>query len=506
MWKFVAAAAIGAVVLGAVPAGARGSVVAVATTEPSAGRAAARTVFGVVGPGFTITLRDGSGAKVTSLAPGVVTFEIRDRATNHNFRLFGPGFDRATGVAAEGTVRWTVTLTKGTWTYECVPHKSSMTGSFVVGTGSTPPPPPPKPVAFPLAITDIATGLDQPTWVGAPRGGGPDLYVTLRKGKILRIAPDGTTTVVLDLSRSVGNLPTERGLYSLAFHPLFSANGRVFLNYADRHRKVRVDEIRLAGGAYVPYSRRHVLVVPERRAANHNGGQLAFTKDGYLLVSVGDGGGQGDPDGAGQDVHVLVGKILRLDVNAGRPYGVPRGNPFARRPVRGRPEIYATGLRNPFRMSVDPWTGDLYVGDVGQDTYEELDRVRFRKRQPLLNFGWSAFEGDAPFRTQPWAGGRRIDPVYVYRHGSRGCTIIGGVTYRGAQLPGTWQGAEVFGDSCAGTLSTVTWMGTMPMVHAYPHVLSLVVCVGTDSAGELVAATLSGRIVRLSAPGTAPAP
>jgi glucose/arabinose dehydrogenase len=480
---------------------------AVAARATPATRAAPRTVYGVVGPGFTITLKDAAGMDVTHLAPGTVSFQIRDRATNHNFRLYGPGVDRATGVSYEGRQRWTLKLTKGTYVFECVPHKSFMRGSFTVGQATTPTPPPTTPAAFPLTITNVATKLDQPTWVGAPRGGGPDLYVTERKGTILRLAADGTVTTILDLSAVVGNMPTERGLYSLAFHRNFLQNGRVFLNYADRHHHVRVDEITIQAGAYVVGSLRHVIVIPQNRAANHNGGELAFTKDGYLLVSVGDGGGQEDPDRAGQDLHVLSGKILRLNVDAGGPYTVPRGNPFATNPAKGRPEIYATGLRNPFRMNVDPLTGDLYVGDVGQDTYEELDRVRFRKHQPLLNFGWSSFEGNAPFHTQPWAGGRRIDPAYVYRHGDRGCTIMGGPVYRGDILPASWRGVEVFGDSCAGALSTLTWMDGMPMVHAYPHVLPLVVCVGTDSAGELVAATLSGRIVRLgAAPGTTPAP
>lgn len=350
-------------------------------------------------------------------------------------------------------------------------------------------------VPFPMALTEVVSGLDEPTWAGSVPGD-ETIWVTERKGRILHVL-HGVVTPVLDLTATVGTLPGERGLYSIAFHPDFRQNGRLFFNYTDRRRTIRVDEIQVAAGVVVPGTHRSVLVIPQRIAANHNGGQLLFGKDGYLYVSTGDGGGQQDPFANGQNPRSLLGKILRLDVDRGRPYAVPGNNPYAFARGRGRPEIWATGLRNPWRMTIDPPTGDIYVADVGQNRFEEVNWLPWAARMPLLNLGWSAREGRRAFRPQRAMGGRRVDPVYLYRHGPAGCSIAGGVVYRGAAMP-AWNGVYVFGDTCSGRFFTLRVRpGRAAAYRTYGRTLPLVVSFGTDGAGELLAVSLNGRIFRL---------
>ena len=351
------------------------------------------------------------------------------------------------------------------------------------------------PTPFPMTLTQVVSGLDEPTWAGSVPGD-ETIWVTERKGRILRVL-HGAVTPVLDLTATVGTLPGERGLYSIAFHPAFRRNGRIFFNYTDRRRAIRVDEVRTRNGEVVPGSHRSVLSIRQRIAANHNGGQLLFGKDGYLYVSTGDGGGQQDPFSNGQDPFSLHGKILRLDVDRRAPYTVPGDNPFAAARRRGRPEIWATGLRNPWRMTIDPPTGDIYVADVGQNRFEEVNWLPWTRRRPLLNLGWSAREGRRSFRPQQVMGGRRVDPVYLYPHGAAGCSIAGGVVYRGAVMPG-WNGVYVFGDTCSGRFFTLRVRPGRPAAYrTYGPTLPLVVSFGTDGAGEMLAVSLNGRIFRL---------
>ncbi len=352
-----------------------------------------------------------------------------------------------------------------------------------------------QPVPFPMVLTKVVSGLDEPTWAGAVPGD-ETIWITERKGRILRLLHDAVTPV-LDLRGSVGTLPGERGLYSIAFHPDFRQNGRLFFNYSDRRRSIRVDELRVAEGVLIPGSRRSVIVIPQQIAANHNGGQLLFGKDGYLYVSTGDGGGQQDPFTNGQNPQSLLGKILRLDVDGRRPYAVPGNNPFAFARNRGRPEIWATGLRNPWRMTIDAPTGDIYVADVGQDRFEEVNWLPWAARQPLFNLGWSAREGRSPYRAQRMMGGQPVQPAFLYPHGAAGCSIAGGVVYRGAVMP-DWNGVYVFGDTCSGRFFTLrTRPGRPTAYRTYGKTLPLVVSFGTDGAGEMLAVTLAGRIYRL---------
>jgi glucose/arabinose dehydrogenase len=180
--------------------------------------------------------------------------------------------------------------------------------------------------------------------------------------------------------------------------------------------------------------------------ANHNGGNLVFGPDGYLYIGIGDGGSQGDPRGNGQNLGVLLGKVLRIDVN-GEPYAVPPDNPFKGQP-NARPEIWAYGLRNPWRFSFDRKTGDLYIADVGQDTYEEVDFQPVGS-QGGVNYGWSLMEGLHPFK-----GTYSPDltlPIAEYSHAEGGCSVTGGYVYRGTQWP-QWAGLYFFGDYCSGLI------------------------------------------------------
>ncbi|MCB1014283.1 MAG: PQQ-dependent sugar dehydrogenase [Acidimicrobiales bacterium] len=311
-----------------------------------------------------------------------------------------------------------------------------------------------------LQLTPVAT-LDQPIAM-ATLAGSDDLFVAERGGRVRRLvvgSPDPVDpTPLLDLS-GLTTSSGEGGLLGLAFHP---AGDRLYVFHTNVRGNLRVAEYQLTGGptdpTVVPNSRRVVLSIRHQPFDNHNGGDLAFGPDGKLYITVGDGGGGGDPANNGQNRQVLLGKILRINPAPGatRPYKVPVTNPFVRQAPR-RGEIWLFGVRNPWRISFDRANGDLYVADVGQNEFEEVNVLPSdatgRNAGKGLNLGWRRMEGLEPFggATEPR---RHTRPTFVYDHGD-GCSITGGHVYRGTAVPGL-VGQYVYGDFCTGTISSLT--------------------------------------------------
>lgn len=299
--------------------------------------------------------------------------------------------------------------------------------------------------------------FNSPIYATSAPGDGRRLFVVERGGTI-RVLVDGRK-LQKPFLRIPGGVSTdgERGLLSMAFAPGYRQNRRLYVFYTTPGGDLRVDEFRRT--ARSPNrarrdSRRRVIQIEHSARANHNGGQLQFGPDGRLYISTGDGGGAGDPNRNGQNIRSLLGKILRIDPRprAGRPYTSPQGNPFVGR--GGRDEIFALGLRNPFRFSFDRRSGALAIGDVGQRRFEEVN-YRLRTQRPGANFGWNCFEGRNRYEGAP-AGcelsfGRHVRPVLQRSHTAGDCSVIGGYVARHRSL-GPLRGRYVYGDFCTGVL------------------------------------------------------
>jgi len=371
---------------------------------------------------------------------------------------------------------------------------------------------PPDPAL--VTYTQVAGGFDRPLFVTHAGDGSGRLFVVEQTGRIW-ILEDGARreTPFLDLSASVTPISgySEQGLLGLAFHPAHAGNGRLFVSYTDHQGTSIVAEYAVAGNdpnVANPASARELLRV-DQPYPNHNGGMIAFGPDGYLYISLGDGGSAGDPQGNAQNPWTLLGSILRVDVVGDeRPYGIPADNPFALSGL-GAPEIWAWGLRNVWRFSFDRATGALWIGDVGQDTFEEVDRLPPRRdgrgAGRGANLGWSRMEGD-----QPFAGGtepaNHTGPLFTYPHGlnnQNGCAVIGGYVYRGAALPGL-QGTYVYGDLCRAELRGLRQRrGQVTAEGALGVGLGGAALVGfaEDAAGELYTLGDDGVVSRIEPAG-----
>jgi glucose/arabinose dehydrogenase len=302
-----------------------------------------------------------------------------------------------------------------------------------------------------LAAQLVASGFQNPLDLQVPPGERARLFVVEQAGRI-RIIRGGSVVspAFLDIVARVGS-GGERGLLGLAFHPDYASNGRFYVNYTDRSGDTHVSEFRassqnpdLADAA----SEREVMFV-RQPFANHNGGGLAFGPDGMLYIGLGDGGSGGDPMNNGQRLDTRLGKLLRVDVNL-TPFGVPAENPFTSQ--RGAlPEIWAYGLRNPWRFSFDRATGDLYIGDVGQNAAEEIDFAAAPLAARGLNFGWNVMEGTRCFRPASGCSSAGLTlPVLDYGR-SDGFSVTGGVVYRGCRMPG-YAGTYFYGDYGSGII------------------------------------------------------
>ena len=280
------------------------------------------------------------------------------------------------------------------------------------------------------------------------------LFLVLQPGRIMTFPhrDDATATEFLDIQERVSDEGNEEGLLGMAFDPDFRETGHFYLSYtAANPRRSIVSRFSVSAddpNRGDPDSEFILLVVPQPYA-NHNGGHIVFGPDGYLYVGLGDGGSSGDPRGHGQDLTTLLGTILRIDVrnaSTAQRYAVPPDNPFVGRSADVRQEIWAYGLRNPWRFNFDRETGALWAGDVGQNRYEEVDLIL-----PGGNYGWNVMEGFHCFRSDDCDQEGLAFPIVEYSNPDQGCSVTGGYVYRGSRLPSI-EGAYIYGDYCSGTI------------------------------------------------------
>ena len=332
----------------------------------------------------------------------------------------------------------------------------------------------------------IASGLDRPVDIQPANDGSGRLFIIEKYG-VIRAYENGQLldAPFLDIIDRVDDSGNEMGLLGLAFHPDYEQNGFFYVNYTGDGGHTRISRFQTSGNSADGNSEK-VLLIIEQPYENHNGGALAFGPDGYLYAGLGDGGLAGDPHKNGQNTTALLGKILRLDVNNGDTYSVPSDNPFGN-------EVWAYGLRNPWRISFDRATGDLYIGDVGQGDWEEIDYLPAGS-QGGANFGWSIMEGN-----HGYDGSAQPDlllPAAEYSHNEGGCSVTGGYVYRGAMTE--WSGVYLYGDYCSGKiwgliLSKGQWQNQV-MFEAGVTITTF----GQDESGEIYFASDNGSVYHLT--------
>lgn len=361
--------------------------------------------------------------------------------------------------------------------------------------------------AVSLGLTEVAE-LDEPV-AFASRAGDPAIYVAEKGGRVRRIeittrlsngaqtfAVDRTST--FDISGEVLN-EGEQGLLGITFSP---DGSRIYAAFTGEDAKQHLIEFGMNGEVATNSSRRDLLTIDDP-FPNHNGGMLAFGPDGFLYWGMGDGGSGGDPNGTGQDPNDLLGSILRIDPDVAPeqrdevPYAVPDGNPFVN--GGGAPEVWAYGLRNPWRFSFDRATGDLWIGDVGQDTVEEVDFLPASDGSGAgrgANLGWSEAEGDRPYEGGT-APADAIAPIYAYDRSGGGCSVTGGYVYRGTRIP-SLVGVYLFADYCEGKLRGITQRDGQLLEQADLGVeIFNPTSFGQDADGELYVASGDGTVYRL---------
>lgn len=339
---------------------------------------------------------------------------------------------------------------------------------------------PSKPVR--LRLEEVATGFDNPVHLATAPGAPDRLYVVEQEGQI-EVLENGRRSAepfldIRDLVQSGG----EQGLLSVAFHPDHAENGRFYVDYTDVDGDTRVVEYQ-AEGTNAEAEPGRVLLAVDQPYSNHNGGQLAFGPDGLLYVGMGDGGSGGDPENRAQDLGEQLGKLLRVDVDNADPEW----------------EIAAYGLRNPWRFSFDRETGDLYLGDVGQGGWEEVNYLP-RSNTGLVNFGWDVFEGRARYEDKkPNPEGRLVGPVVVYPLEGGNCSVIAGFVYRGGAIPAIG-GRYFYGDYCSGTIWSLRVAGGKATdVRKERFSVEGLTSFAEDGSGELYLASHAGTIYRLAA-------
>ena len=357
------------------------------------------------------------------------------------------------------------------------------------------------PSGLTVGLETVAGGLAAPLAVMSAGDGSGRIFVVQQGGQI-RIVRDGVLVAApfLDIATRITS-GGERGLLGLAFHPQFPSDPRLFVDYTDTNGDTQVSSFSVDPAhpdAAVPSSEIKLLHIAQPYP-NHNGGAVVFGRDGYLYISTGDGGSEGDPHGYGQSLTTLLGKIVRIDVDhtAGdRHYAIPAGNPFAGR-ADALPEIFLYGLRNPWRISFDRATDDLWIGDVGQDAWEEIDVAR--AGTSALNYGWNTMEGSHCFNPSIGCVQTGLTlPVAEYSHDG-GCTVIGGNVYRGSAQPAL-AGGYFFGDYCSGTIWAIDPTGDAlrdptVVLEGTASLSSF----GEDEAGELYATDIgSGKLLRVT--------
>lgn len=334
-----------------------------------------------------------------------------------------------------------------------------------------------------LALTPIAEGFEQPTGIVHAGDGSGRLFILEQAGTIRVV--DGQTlleTPFLDLTEQVGSEASEQGLLGMAFHPDYAENGVFFVHYSDLEGDTMISRFQVSDDPNVgdPGSEQVILQV-DQPAANHNGGQLVFGPDGYLYIGLGDGGGGGDTYGNAQNLGTLLGSIMRVDVDNAEPYAVPPDNPFIDNPD-ALGEIWAFGLRNPWSFSFDRATGDLYIADVGQSAYEEIN-LQLAISGGGENYGWPILEGTHCYEAGDCEEPRFTPPIAEYSHDD-GCSVTGGFVYRGATWP-VLDGIYLFGDYCSGLIWGLVPLGNELNMTVLLESELTISAFGEDEAGEL---------------------
>jgi len=349
--------------------------------------------------------------------------------------------------------------------------------------------------------TELVARFDSPVAITSAADGSGRLFVTEQEGTVRIVS--GTSVLqrpFLDI-RNLVLAGGERGLLSIAFHPDYPDNGFFFVNYTDRpggHTVVARYSVSPSDPNVADSTSAQLIIRILQPFSNHNGGQLQFGPDGYLYIGMGDGGSGGDPDNRAQNLLDLLGKILRLDVDRGLPHTIPADNPFLNR-NDARPEIWASGLRNPWRFSFDRQSGDLFIGDVGQNAFEEIDFQPASSRGGE-NYGWRRMEGLHCFNPSTNCNqGNLVLPILENAQAEGSCSVTGGYRYRGRFS--ALQGLYIYGDYCSGKIwgasqqSDGRWTTTL-LLQTSMNISTF----GEDESGELYVADLGGNVHRLIDP------
>ena len=377
-------------------------------------------------------------------------------------------------------------------------------GQNPTSPGATSPVPPGSPEqpfslsAVKIRLQRLVSGLSSPVFVTHAGDGSGLLYVVEQTGRIRVFDRSGKALgTFLDIAGRVQS-GGERGLLGLAFHPEYESNGRFFVYYSDNAGDNVVSEFKRRSATAADSGSERALLRMDDPLSNHNGGWLSFGPDGFLYIATGDGGSAGDPQENGQSLRTLLGKILRIDVNGDAPYAIPPANPFVER-QGARKEIWAYGLRNPWRNSFDRATGDLWIGDVGQNSREEVN-VQKGSSKGGGNYGWNIMEGNSCFSSSSCDRSGLIRPVAEYPNAD-GCAVTGGYVYRGTAFP-TLVGAYFYADYCNGRIFALDAARATRQAVSERRVLDTEISIssfGEDEAGELYVVGLGGTIHRLLA-------
>ena len=349
-----------------------------------------------------------------------------------------------------------------------------------------------------MRLEQVGTTFKNPVYLASPPGD-PRLFVVEQEGRI-RIIRNGVTLPqpFLDIVPRVKS-GGERGLLSIAFHPDYRRNGLFFVDFTNSHGDTHVERFKVSSNPDIADSASALLILKiDQPYANHNGGLVMFGPDGMLYIGTGDGGSAGDPGSNGQSRNALLGKLLRINVSRADPYTIPVGNPYASG-TDGKPEVWATGMRNPWRFAFDRPSGLLYVADVGQNEIEEIDVVLASRAG--VNYGWNTMEGDACYRPSSGCNKEGLEmPVLTYRHEGGACSITGGFVYRGRRVPEI-VGHYFYADYCAGWIRSFRYQdGIAADRRAWKtdsnvgHIVSF----GEDSSGELYIVAENGKIFRVA--------